>query len=77
MINKPGGAGAEGLLYAKGKRGDAHAPITTLSNLFTTPLRDTEEFAAYLTDPPAAFEPRGRAIRRSMPEARQKLRART
>lgn len=38
VINKPGGAGAEGFLYVKGKKGDAHTIIITLSNLFTTPL---------------------------------------
>src|SRR3989304_4484894 len=38
VVNKPGGAGAEGFLYVKGKRGDAHTIIITLSNLFTTPL---------------------------------------
>ncbi len=37
-INKSGGAGAEGFLYVKGKAGDAHTIIITLSNLFTTPL---------------------------------------
>jgi putative tricarboxylic transport membrane protein len=37
-INKAGGAGAEGFLYLKGKQGDAHVIIITLSNLFTTPL---------------------------------------
>ncbi|MBI4639401.1 MAG: tripartite tricarboxylate transporter substrate binding protein, partial [Candidatus Tectomicrobia bacterium] len=37
-INKPGGAGAEGFVYVKGKKGDAHTIIITLSNLFTTPL---------------------------------------
>ena len=37
-INKSGGAGAEGFLYVKGKKGDAHTIIITLSNLFTTPL---------------------------------------
>jgi len=37
-VNKSGGAGAEGLLYVKGKRGDPHVVIITLSNLFTTPL---------------------------------------
>jgi putative tricarboxylic transport membrane protein len=37
-INKSGGAGAEGFLYVKGKQGDAHTIIITLSNLFTTPL---------------------------------------
>ena len=37
-VNKSGGAGAEGFLYVKGKKGDAHTMIITLSNLFTTPL---------------------------------------
>ncbi|MBI4637993.1 MAG: tripartite tricarboxylate transporter substrate binding protein [Candidatus Rokubacteria bacterium] len=38
VVNKSGGAGAEGFLHVKGKRGDAHTIIITLSNLFTTPL---------------------------------------
>src|SRR6266545_3861453 len=38
VVNKPGGAGAEGFLYVKGKKGDAQTIIITLSNLFTTPL---------------------------------------
>jgi putative tricarboxylic transport membrane protein len=38
VVNKAGGAGAEGFLYVKGKKGDAHTIIITLSNLFTTPL---------------------------------------
>jgi tripartite-type tricarboxylate transporter receptor subunit TctC len=38
VVNKPGGAGAEGFTYVKGKEGDAHTIIITLSNLFTTPL---------------------------------------
>src|SRR5256886_15701484 len=37
-VNKSGGAGAEGFLYVKGKKGDQHTIIITLSNLFTTPL---------------------------------------
>ncbi len=37
-VNKSGGAGAEGFLHVKGKKGDAHTIIITLSNLFTTPL---------------------------------------
>lgn len=37
-VNKSGGAGAEGFLYVKGKKGDPHVLIITLSNLFTTPL---------------------------------------
>jgi tripartite-type tricarboxylate transporter receptor subunit TctC len=38
VVNKSGGAGAEGFLHVKGKKGDAHTLIITLSNLFTTPL---------------------------------------
>ena len=38
VINKPGGAGGEGLLDAKAARGNPHKLIITLSNLFTTPL---------------------------------------
>jgi len=37
-INKSGGAGAEGFLHVKEKKGDAHTIVITLSNLFTTPL---------------------------------------
>ncbi len=38
VVNKAGGAGAEGFLEAKGARGNPHMLIITLSNLFTTPL---------------------------------------
>jgi putative tricarboxylic transport membrane protein len=38
VVNKSGGAGAEGFLHVKAKKGDAHTIIITLSNLFTTPL---------------------------------------
>jgi tripartite-type tricarboxylate transporter receptor subunit TctC len=38
VVNKSGGAGAEGFLHVKEKKGDAHTIIITLSNLFTTPL---------------------------------------
>jgi putative tricarboxylic transport membrane protein len=38
VVNKPGGAGAEGFTYVKGKKGDAHTILITLSSLFTTPL---------------------------------------
>ena len=37
-VNKSGGAGAEGFLHVKEKKGDAHTIVITLSNLFTTPL---------------------------------------
>ena len=38
VVNKAGGAGAEGFLDVKGAQGDPHKIIITLSNLFTTPL---------------------------------------
>ncbi len=38
VINKSGGAGAEGFMYVKGKKGDPYVVVITLSNLFTTPL---------------------------------------
>jgi putative tricarboxylic transport membrane protein len=38
VVNKSGGAGAEGFLEVKGAKGNPHKIIITLSNLFTTPL---------------------------------------
>ena len=38
VVNKSGGAGAEGFLDIKGAKGDPHKIVVTLSNLFTTPL---------------------------------------
>lgn len=38
VVNKSGGAGAEGFLEIKNARGDPHKLVITLSNLFTTPL---------------------------------------
>jgi tripartite-type tricarboxylate transporter receptor subunit TctC len=38
VVNKGGGAGAEGFLDVKGAKGDPHKIVITLSNLFTTPL---------------------------------------
>jgi putative tricarboxylic transport membrane protein len=38
VVNKAGGAGAEGFLDIKGSKGDPNKIIITLSNLFTTPL---------------------------------------
>ena len=38
VVNKGGGAGAEGFLDVKGSKSDPHKIIITLSNLFTTPL---------------------------------------
>ena len=36
---KPGGSGAEALVYVKGKSGDRHTILLTLNSYFTTPLR--------------------------------------
>jgi putative tricarboxylic transport membrane protein len=38
VVNKAGGAGAEGFLALKEAKGDPHKIIITLSNLFTTPM---------------------------------------
>jgi len=38
VVNKSGGAGAEGFLSIKSATGDPHKIVITLSNLFTTPL---------------------------------------
>jgi tripartite-type tricarboxylate transporter receptor subunit TctC len=38
VVNKAGGAGAEGFLNVKEDKGNPHKIIITLSNLFTTPL---------------------------------------
>src|SRR5215212_10305588 len=38
VVNKSGGAGAEGFLEIKGAKGDPHKIVITLSNLFTTPM---------------------------------------
>jgi putative tricarboxylic transport membrane protein len=48
VVNKSGGAGAEGFLHVKGRRTDAdrrHTIIITLSNLFTTPLHTGVPFS--------------------------------
>jgi tripartite-type tricarboxylate transporter receptor subunit TctC len=45
VVNKSGGAGAEGFLHVKGKKGDEHTIIITLSNLFTTPLATGTPFS--------------------------------
>ncbi len=44
VVNKAGGAGAEGFLDLKGAKGDPHKIIITLSNLFTTPLAQDTPF---------------------------------
>jgi tripartite-type tricarboxylate transporter receptor subunit TctC len=38
VVNKAGGAGAEGFLEAKGAAGNPHSIVISLSNLFTTPI---------------------------------------
>jgi putative tricarboxylic transport membrane protein len=38
VVNKSGGAGAEGFLAVKEAKGDPHKIVVSLSNLFTTPL---------------------------------------
>jgi tripartite-type tricarboxylate transporter receptor subunit TctC len=38
VVNKSGGAGAEGFLAMKEAKGDPHKIVITLSNLFTTPM---------------------------------------
>ena len=38
-INKPGGTGAESLVYLKQKKGDNHIIMVTLNSFYTTPLR--------------------------------------
>jgi putative tricarboxylic transport membrane protein len=44
-VNKSGGAGAEGFLYVKEKKGDPHVIVITLSNLFTTPMHTGVPFS--------------------------------
>ena len=44
VVNKGGGAGAEGFLDVKNSKGDPHKIIITLSNLFTTPLATNTPF---------------------------------
>ena len=39
-INKPGGSGAEALVYLKQKAGDNHLIMFTLNSFYTTPLRN-------------------------------------
>jgi tripartite-type tricarboxylate transporter receptor subunit TctC len=38
VVNKPGGSGSEAYLYVKGKRGDDHVLLISLSSLFTLPV---------------------------------------
>jgi putative tricarboxylic transport membrane protein len=45
VVNKAGGAGAEGFLDVKASRNDPHKLIITLSNVFTTPLATGTPFS--------------------------------
>ena len=44
VVNRSGGAGAEGFLDVKNDKGNPHKIIITLSNLFTTPLATAVPF---------------------------------
>src|SRR5689334_24652268 len=46
VVNKSGGAGAEGFLDVKDAKGDGHKLVITLSNLFTTPLATRVPFSS-------------------------------
>jgi tripartite-type tricarboxylate transporter receptor subunit TctC len=39
-INKPGGSGAEAMVYLNGKKGDDHLVMISLSSFYTTPIRN-------------------------------------
>jgi putative tricarboxylic transport membrane protein len=54
-INKPGGSGAESLIYLKQKAGDDHTVMVTLNSFYTTPLRQPK-----LNVDIATFTPIGR-----------------
>jgi putative tricarboxylic transport membrane protein len=45
VVNRAGGAGAEGFLDVKASRGDPHKLVITLSNVFTTPLATGTPFS--------------------------------
>lgn len=55
-INKPGGSGAEALVYMKSKRGTAanHAVMVTLNSFYTTPMRQPSLKIDSLTFAPVA-----------------------
>lgn len=54
-VNKPGGSGAEALVYLKSKKGDDHTIMFTLNSFYTTPLRN-EKLGVDIT----TFTPIGR-----------------
>ena len=58
VVNKSGGAGAEGFMYVKGKKGDPNVIIITLDNLFTTPLATGVPFSWKDLTPGFAARPR-------------------
>ncbi len=41
-VNKPGGSGAESLIYLKQKKGNDHVIMVTLNSFYTTPLRQPD-----------------------------------
>jgi len=53
-INKPGGTGAESLVYLKQHKGDDHVIMVTLNSFYTTPLRQPELGVDVLTFTPIA-----------------------
>jgi tripartite-type tricarboxylate transporter receptor subunit TctC len=53
-INKPGGTGAESLVYLKQKKGDDHVIMVTLNSFYTTPLRQPGLKVDVLTFTPIA-----------------------
>jgi len=53
-INKPGGSGAEALVYLNQKKGDDHTIMVTLNSFYTTPLRQPKLKIDVLTFTPIA-----------------------
>ena len=53
-INKPGGSGAEALVYLNQKKGDNHTIMVTLNIFYTTPLRQPKLKIDVLTFTPIA-----------------------
>jgi tripartite-type tricarboxylate transporter receptor subunit TctC len=53
-INKPGGSGAEALIYLNQKKGDNHTIMVTLNSFYTTPLRQPKLKIDVLTFTPIA-----------------------
>ena len=53
-INKPGGSGAEALVYLNQKKGDDHTIMVTLNSFYTTPLRQPKLGIDVITFTPVA-----------------------